>query len=101
MNEIETAKADIKESIRTLVGDGAGAVDAIKAKVTDVGSQVKTGGTAFLDNTRAYVEANPIKAVGLALGLGYVAMRIRTSFVMELAFLGVVGYGIDRMLRRR
>ena len=101
MNEFETVKADVKESVRNLVDQGADTVDAIKARVSDVGSQVKTTSTAFIDNTRAYVEATPLKAVGLAFGLGYVAMRIRTSLVMELAFLGAVAYGVDRMLRRR
>src|SRR5438128_2440031 len=101
MNEFETIKTDVTQSVRNLVGQGAGTVDAIKARVTDVGSQVKTTGETFLENTRTYVEAKPLKALGLAFGIGYVAMRIRTSLVMELAFLGAVGYGVDRLLRRR
>ena len=50
---------------------------------------------------RGYVEQHPLKALGIALGLGYVAMRIRTSPVMELAFLGAFGYLANRVLNKR
>jgi ElaB/YqjD/DUF883 family membrane-anchored ribosome-binding protein len=91
----------VKDSVTTLIDQGQVTVDAIKSRVTDVTSQAKSEASALVDTTRAYVEANPVKAIGIALGLGYVAMRIRTSPVMELAFLGAFGYLANRVLNKR
>ena len=97
MNETGT----VKESVSTLIDQGHQTVDAIKSRVSDVTSQARDNGAAILDSTRDYVKANPVKAIGIALGLGYVAMRIRTSPVMELAFLGAFGYMANRVLRKK
>jgi len=91
----------VKDSVSTLVDQGHQTVDAIKSRVTDVTAQAKTEASALLETTRGYVEEHPIKAIGIALGLGYVAMRIRTSPVMELAFLGAFGYLANRVLNKR
>ncbi len=100
MNEFQSPKATVKESVSTLVDQGHQAVDAIKSRVTDVKDQVKDNGSQIMHATRGYVKAHPIKALGLAIGLGYVAMRIRTSPVMELAFLGAFGYVANRLLNK-
>jgi len=91
----------VKDNVTTLLDQGHQTVDAIKSRVSDVTSQAKDQGAAILDSTRNYVQANPIKALGIALGLGYVAMRIRTSPVMELAFLGAFGYLANRVLNKK
>jgi ElaB/YqjD/DUF883 family membrane-anchored ribosome-binding protein len=91
----------VKGSVTTLLDQGHQTVDAIKTRVTDVTAQAKTEASALLDTTRGYVEQHPMKAIGIALGLGYVAMRIRTSPVMELAFLGAFGYLANRVLNKR
>jgi ElaB/YqjD/DUF883 family membrane-anchored ribosome-binding protein len=100
MNEFQNQKATVKDSVSTLVDQGHQTVDAIKSKVSDVGAQVRDNSSQILDATRGYVQAHPIKALGIALGLGYVAMRIRTSPVMELAFLGAFGYLANRVLNK-
>lgn len=97
MNETAT----VKSSVTTLIDQGHQAVDAIKTRVSDVTAQAKDDGAEILANTRSYVQANPIKSLGIALGLGYVAMRIRTSPVMELAFLGAFGYLANRVLGKK
>lgn len=99
MNEMGTQK-NIKDSVSGLVDQGHQTVDAIKARVSDAGSQVKDTTQALVRDTTAFVSANPIKAVGIALGLGYLAARIRTSPIMELAFLAAFGYGVNRIARR-
>jgi ElaB/YqjD/DUF883 family membrane-anchored ribosome-binding protein len=101
MNEFQNQKATVKDSVSTLVDQGHETVDAIKTKVSDVGAQVRDNTSQILDATRGYVKEHPIKALGIALGLGYVAMRIRTSPVMELAFLGAFGYVANRILNKR
>lgn len=97
MNEAGT----IKDSVSHLVDQGHQTVDAIKSRVADVRGQVTDNTGAIRDGLARYVEAHPLKALGIAFGLGYVAMRIRTSFIMELAFLGAFAYGVDRVLRKR
>jgi len=97
MNETAT----VKDSVSTLIDQGHQTVDAIKSRVSDVTSQARDNGAAIVDSTREYVKANPVKAIGIALGLGYVAMRIRTSPVMELAFLGAFGFLANRVLGKK
>jgi hypothetical protein len=91
----------VKANVSTLIDQGHQTVDAIKSRVSDVTSQARDEGAALIDTTRNYVQAHPVKAIGIALGLGYVAMRIRTSPVMELAFLGAFGYLANRVLNKR
>ena len=99
MNEMQSGT--VKENVSTLVDDGRQTIDAIKARVSDVGAQVRDNSSQIIQATRGYVEQHPLKALGIALGLGYVAMRIRTSPVMELAFLGAFGYVANRVLNKR
>lgn len=91
----------VKDNVTTLLDQGHQTVDAIKSRVVDVTEQARSEANELLDTTRTYVKANPVKAIGIALGMGYVAMRIRTSPVMELAFLGAFGYLANRVLNKR
>src|SRR5215203_4366642 len=100
MDEFRSQNQNVKESVSTLVDQGHQTVDAIKSRVSDVGAQVRGNSSQILSATRGYVQAHPLKALGIALGLGYVAMRIRTSPVMELAFLGAFGYLANRVLNK-
>jgi hypothetical protein len=88
----------IKESVTKLVDQGHDTVDTIKSKVSDVRTQVRETGSSLSERVTSYVNTNPIKAIGIAFGLGYIAMRIRTSPVVELAFLGAFGYGVSKVL---
>ena len=100
MNEVGNPQANIKDNVSTLVDQGHQTVDAIKSRVSSASTQVKDTGSELLRDISQYVQAHPLKGIGIALGLGYLAMRIRTSPVMELAFLGAFGYGAHRVLRR-
>ena len=92
---------NIKESVSNLVDQGHQTVDAIKSRVSDAGTQVRDTSGAMVREITQFVEAKPLKAIGLAFGLGYIAMRIRTSFIMELAFLGAFAYGANRLIGKR
>jgi ElaB/YqjD/DUF883 family membrane-anchored ribosome-binding protein len=90
--------ASIKASVQNLVDQGSETVDAIKAKVDDlktrvgdVSGTVKDGGAAAYDKTVSFIQANPFKSLAIAFGIGYVAMRIRTSRVLKIALLGGLG----------
>ena len=91
----------IKESVTELVDHGHQTVDTIKSRVSEVRAQVRETSVSLRGQIMDYVSTSPLKAVGLAFGLGYIAMRIRTSPVMELAFLGAFGYGVNKVLGRR
>lgn len=97
MSEIQSS---IKDSVSKLVEQGHETVDTIKSRVADVQTQVREGGSSLRNQVSSYVDKNPMKAVGIAFGIGYLAMRIRTSPLMELAFLGAVGYGASRIFGR-
>ncbi len=99
MNDIQNPT--VKENVTKLVDQGQQTVDSIKTRVSDVKAQVQETGSSLRHQVKDYVNENPIKAIGLAFGLGYVAMRIRTSPVMELAFLAAFGYGVSRVLGRK
>lgn len=66
----------IKERARGLVDQGQEKATEIKAKVLDVKDEAVTRGNALLDSTTKLIKANPLKAVGIAFGIGYIGMRL-------------------------
>ncbi len=66
----------IKESVRGVIDQGHDKVDQIKARAMDVKDQAMTRGNALLDQACDFIRANPLKAVGIAFGVGYVGMRL-------------------------
>ena len=66
----------IKESVKGFVNQGQQKVEAIKTRVVDVKDKAMTGSRAYLDRTTDYIKANPLTAVGIAFGIGYVGMRL-------------------------
>ena len=98
----ETAAADfgaIKESVSNLVDHGSEAVDEIRERVTEVGSEARDAAMAVFDEAEKFILAHPMKALALAFGAGYVAMRVRTSVLFPLALVGGLGYTIKRALK--
>jgi ElaB/YqjD/DUF883 family membrane-anchored ribosome-binding protein len=69
---------------RTVGGNGMDAikegvhqkVDEIKNRVVEVKDQAMSRGTEVLDRVTDFIKANPLKAVGIAFGAGYLGMRI-------------------------
>ena len=66
----------IKDKVKGLVDQGEEKVDQIKHKVIDVKDQAVTRGSAILDRAETFIKANPLKAVGIAFGFGYLGMRL-------------------------
>lgn len=66
----------IKESVKGFVDKGEKRVDEIRTKVVEVKDQAMTRGSAILDQATDFIKANPMKAVGIAFGIGYVGMRL-------------------------
>src|SRR4051812_49136922 len=84
--------ASIKESVQTLVDHSGEAVDAIKSKVNEVSGEAREKAAAAYDSSVQFIQANPGKAIAIAFGLGYIAMRIRTSPLFPVAVIGGLGY---------
>ena len=66
----------IKESVKGFVDKGEKRVDEIRTRVVEVKDQAMTKGNAFLGQAETFIKANPMKAVGIAFGVGYIGMRL-------------------------
>jgi ElaB/YqjD/DUF883 family membrane-anchored ribosome-binding protein len=66
----------LKENLRGLVEQGQDKVNEIKTKVIEVKDQAMKQGSAAMDQARETIKAHPLASVGIAFGVGYVAMRI-------------------------
>ena len=66
----------LKDNVKNLVDQGQEKVSAIKDRVIDVKEQAVTRGNALMDQATVYIKANPLKAVGIAFGIGYIGMRL-------------------------
>ena len=66
----------VKDTVRGLVDQGQEKVSAFKDKVVDIKDQTMSKGSVYLDKTTDFIKANPIKAVAIAFGAGYLGMRL-------------------------
>lgn len=66
----------IKESVKGLVDKGEQKAAAIKSRAIEVKDEAFSKGNAFLDQVNGYIKSNPLKAVGIAFGAGYIGMRL-------------------------
>jgi len=66
----------IKEKAKVLVDQGHERVDQLKSRVASAKEQAVSRGNVYLDRATAFIRANPLKAVGIAFGTGYLAMRL-------------------------
>ena len=66
----------IKDKVKGLVDQGEEKVDQIKHKVIDVKDEAVSRGSAILDRVETFIRSNPLKAVGIAFGVGYIGMRL-------------------------
>jgi len=66
----------IKDSVRGFVDKGEKRAGEIKTRVIEVKDEAMTRGNAVVDKATDFIKANPLKAVGIAFGIGYVGMRL-------------------------
>jgi ElaB/YqjD/DUF883 family membrane-anchored ribosome-binding protein len=67
---------NLKDKVKGVVDQGQEKVHELKNKVVDVKQQAVTKGNEVLDKATSFIRANPIKAVGIAFGVGYIGMRL-------------------------
>lgn len=66
----------LKDTVKGIVDQGAHTVDAVKSRVVDIKDQAFTRGEDLLGRVSDMVKANPLKAVAIAFGAGYIGMRL-------------------------
>lgn len=77
----------IKDSVKNLIDQGQEKATALKAKVVDLQHKAKDRavdlqhkakdkGSAAIDRVTDVIKAHPFAAVGIAFGVGYIAMRL-------------------------
>lgn len=66
----------LNDLLKGLVDQGAQTVDAITTKIVEVKERALTRGGDVLDRMTAMIKAHPIRAVAIALGAGYLTMRL-------------------------
>lgn len=66
----------LKDSVKGFVDQSQEKVDAIRSRVVDVKDKAVKNGGEYLDKGADFIKANPLKAVAVAFGLGYIGMRI-------------------------
>jgi ElaB/YqjD/DUF883 family membrane-anchored ribosome-binding protein len=66
----------LKEKAKDIVEQGSEKVDQIKHRVVEVKDRAMAKGNAFLDRATEMIRANPLKAIAIAFGVGYIGMRL-------------------------
>jgi ElaB/YqjD/DUF883 family membrane-anchored ribosome-binding protein len=66
----------LKDKARGLVDQGQEKVQQVKERVVDVKDQAVSRGNEYLDKLTTFIKDNPLKAVGIAFGVGYIGMRL-------------------------
>jgi ElaB/YqjD/DUF883 family membrane-anchored ribosome-binding protein len=66
----------LRDSMKGVVDQGAQKVDAIKTKLIDVKDEAVSRGGDLLSQTTSLIKANPLKSIGIAFGVGFLAMRL-------------------------
>lgn len=66
----------LKESVRNLVDVGSERAEAIKSRMADVKDTVVSSSKSGINRMGSLIKEHPIVAIGIAFGIGYVAMRV-------------------------
>ena len=66
----------LKESVRNLVDAGGERAGQLKTKAIDVKDSVFENGGNAIRKTGSLIKEHPLAAIGIAFGLGYIAVRM-------------------------
>ena len=72
-SNLDNRLESIKESVKGLVDENR---QKIKNRVLDAKQQAMDRGNMYVDRVTDMIKAHPLKAVGIAFGVGYVGMRL-------------------------
>ena len=66
----------IKDGVRNLVSRSEERATELKTQALEDKDQVMTRGSAMMERATGLIKEHPIKAVGIAFGIGYLGMRL-------------------------
>ena len=66
----------LKDSVRNLVDVGSERAEAIKSRMADVKDTVVSSSKSGINRMGSLIKEHPIVAIGIAFGIGYLAMRV-------------------------
>lgn len=72
----EERLGSIRDSVKSLVDRGEERAHAFKSRVVEMTDSAKHRSSDALERTSDLIKAHPLKAVGIAFGLGYLGMRL-------------------------
>lgn len=73
---IDDRMGNLKDSVRNLVDASGDRANQIKERLADAKDVAFDKGSAALGQVRALVKEHPIAAIGIAFGIGYLAVRM-------------------------
>ena len=73
---LDDRMGNLKESVRNLVDAGGERASQIKDRLYDAKDVAVDKGSAAIGRVSALVKEHPIAAIGIAFGIGYLAIRM-------------------------
>jgi ElaB/YqjD/DUF883 family membrane-anchored ribosome-binding protein len=73
---VDTRLDSLKDSVRNLVDAGGERAEKIKTRAIDLKDNVVEQGGVAIRKTGSLIKEHPIAAIGIAFGLGYIAVRL-------------------------
>lgn len=73
---LENRLDSLKDSVRSLVDAGGERAGQLKSKAIDAKDAVFENGEVALRKAGSFIKEHPIAAIGVAFGIGYIAMRM-------------------------
>jgi len=66
----------LRDSVKSLVDRGEERAHAFKSRVVEMTGTARSRSSDAIERTSSLIKAHPLKAVGIAFGLGYLGMRL-------------------------
>ncbi len=75
-NENGSSMDHLKDRVKSIVDTAEERAESIKARAVEVKDDAMSRGNALIERATDMIKANPLKAVGVAFGAGYLGMRL-------------------------
>ena len=75
-SELDDRMGNLKDSVRNLVDASGERANQIKERLADAKDVAFDKGSAALGRVSALIKEHPIAAIGIAFGIGYLAVRM-------------------------
>lgn len=76
LRDTSPRSASLRDSVKSLVDRGEQRAHAFKSRVVEMTDTARTRSSDAVERTADLIKAHPLKAVGIAFGLGYLGMRL-------------------------